>query len=225
MAQARAGQGLLYHPATSLWLRDQCLGWQWGWHCSPGAARSPSPAEAGGWSCSALMLPPPLPAALHRDPQAGPEVQEPPWTCHILATLSLLEGPQHGTGPSHWPQTTLGPREGAPGMSPSPAWGSPTILWHWHCNSPSQEHPVPAGDAEPGAPTRAWQSCVRAHGHPLQQHLPPLCRAQPHRCLQPSPQPSRGMFLLDRARSLACHDTLPSLQPVPWPGSGDNAQN
>lgn len=125
MAQLRAGQGLLYHPATSLWLRDQCLGWQWGWHCSPGAARSPSPAEAGGWSCSALVLPPLLLAALHRDPQADPEVQEPPWMFHILPALSLLEGPQHGTGPSHWPQTTLGPREGAARNVTQPCLGQP----------------------------------------------------------------------------------------------------
>lgn len=71
------------------------------------------------------MLPPPLLAALHRDPQAGSELQEPPWTCHIFDILSLLEGPQHGTSLSHWPQTTLGPGEGAARDVTQPCLGQP----------------------------------------------------------------------------------------------------
>lgn len=80
----------------------------------------------------------PLPLAdLYRSLQADPEVQEPPWLCQILATLSLLEGSQ----PFLWPQTTP-----VPWMSLSPAWGIPTIPWYWHCHSLSEEQLMPAGE-------------------------------------------------------------------------------
>lgn len=136
-------------------------GWEQGQHCSPRAAGSPSPDEAAVWGCSALVLPPPLLAVLHRVLQVGPELQEPPWMCHILDTLSLLEGPQYAMGLSHQPQTTQVPGKGQLGTSPSPAWGSTTVLWCWHCSSPWQGLPVPVGDAEPGLleqPSRTTQA-------------------------------------------------------------------
>lgn len=98
---AGAGQGLLHCPATSLCRAPRAWGGHRALHHSPGPGSAPFPADAAGWSCSALPSPPLLLAALPRASQAVPGVQEPPWMCHVLVTLAAGR-PEQGLGLSPW---------------------------------------------------------------------------------------------------------------------------
>lgn len=87
------------------------------------------------------------------------------------------------------------------------------------------------GAAEPGAPAKAWRSCREPVALPSSSTCPLSTEHSPHRCLQPSPKHSCGMFL-DCALSLACHDTaLPAARALarfwgqcPEPEPGDLVQ-
>ena len=120
------------------------------------------------------------------------------------------------------PQSQGGGSQGChlalPGAAP-PSRGIGTATPHRRSTQCQRETPTP------GLPQKHGRAARQPMAFPSGSTCPLSAEHGPHCCLPPSPQPSCGMLLLDRALSLARHDTLPCPQPMPWPGSGDNAQN